>query len=397
MRYGSTKMRLDDRIVALQAEMVAWRHDLHAHPETAFEERRTSDFVARTLAGFGFEVTRGIAKTGVVGTLSVGQSRRAVVLRADMDALHLTERTTVSHKSKHDGRMHACGHDGHMAMLLGAAKVLASTRRFEGAVHVVFQPAEENEGGGRVMVEEGLFTRFPTDAVYGLHNWPSLPAGTFGVLAGPAMAAYDVFEITVRGKGSHGAMPQQGVDPIVAAAHLVTALQTVVSRNTDPLESAVLSVTEVHGGHTWNVIPEEVVLRGTTRAFRPERQDAIEAALRRITTGVMATFGATAEVRYERRYPPTINSPQESDLAARAAVDVVGEGAVHRKLAPSMGAEDFAFMLRERPGCYAWLGAGRDGGSALHNPEFDFNDAVLPIGASWWVRVAERALSDVLC
>ena len=387
-------MRIDDRIVALQAEMRAWRHDLHAHPETAFEERRTSDFVARTLTGFGYEVTRGLGRTGVVGTLTRGRSRRAVALRADMDALHLTERSTVAHRSLNEGRMHACGHDGHMAMLLGAAKALAAAPRFEGTLHVVFQPAEENEGGGRAMVEDGLFTRFPADAIYGLHNWPSLPAGTFGVLTGSTMAAYDVFEITVHGKGAHGAMPHQGIDPIVAAAQLVTALQTIVARNTDPLESAVLSVTELHSGHTWNVIPEEAVLRGTTRAFRPERQDALEAGLRRVVAGIMSALGATADVRYERRYPPTINTAAEADVAARAATDVVGEAAVHRDLPPSMGAEDFAFMLRERPGCYAWLGAG---GAPLHSPSFDFNDAVLPIGASWWVRVAERALGDTAC
>jgi hippurate hydrolase len=386
-------MPIVNRIAALHDDMTAWRRDLHAHPETAFEEHRTSDLVAERLAEFGLEVHRGLAGTGVVGTLRAGTSDRAIGLRADMDALHIHEQNGFEHRSVHEGKMHACGHDGHTTMLLGAAKYLAETQNFDGAVHFIFQPAEENEGGARVMVEDGLFDEFPVEAVYGLHNWPGMPVGHIGLKSGPMMAAFNIFEITITGRGSHAAMPHQGVDPVVVAAQVVSALQTFASRNTDPLDSAVISVTQIHGGDTWNVIPNEVVLRGTTRAFRPEVQDALEPAIERIAQGVCDALGASFEHRYERRYPPTINSEAETDNAARAAAEVVGEANLIRDPVPCMGSEDFAFLLQEKPGCYIWMGNGPDdGGCLLHNPNYDFNDEALPIGASYWAKLVETQL-----
>ena len=380
-------------LAELAPEMTTWRRELHARPELAFAEHATADFVAGKLAGLGLAVTQGLAKTGVVGTLHGTGNGPAIALRADLDALPIHEQGDVPHRSVWDGRMHACGHDGHVAMLLGAAHHLAATRRFAGTVHFVFQPAEENEGGGRVMVEEGLFERFPVQSVYGLHNWPGLPAGSFAVHPGPVMAAFDVFEIVVRGQGAHGAMPHLGVDPIVAAAQIVLALQTLVSRNVSPVGTAVLSVTEVKGGDTWNVIPDDVRLRGTTRSFQADVQEMLENGLRRVAEGVASAAGATTEVRYERRYPATINNATEAELCAAAASDVVGAGNVARDLPPSMASEDFAFMLRARPGCYAWIGNGPAGEQAgLHGPRYDFNDAILPAGAAYWVRVVERAL-----
>jgi hippurate hydrolase len=386
-------MPIVNRIAALHDDMTAWRRDLHAHPETAFEAHRTSDLVAERLAEFGLEVHRGLAGTGVVGTLRAGTSDRAIGLRADMDALHIHEQNGFEHRSVHEGKMHACGHDGHTTMLLGAAKYLAETQNFDGAVHFIFQPAEENEGGARVMVEDGLFDEFPVEAVYGLHNWPGMPVGHIGLKSGPMMAAFNIFEITITGRGSHAAMPHQGVDPVVVAAQVVSALQTFASRNTDPLDSAVISVTQIHGGDTWNVIPNEVVLRGTTRAFRPEVQDALEPAIERIAQGVCDALGASFEHRYERRYPPTINSEAETDNAARAAAEVVGEANLIRDPIPCMGSEDFAFLLQEKPGCYIWMGNGPDdGGCLLHNPNYDFNDEALPIGASYWAKLVETQL-----
>ncbi|MFO1059458.1 MAG: M20 aminoacylase family protein [Dongiaceae bacterium] len=380
-----------NRIAAFQEEMAAWRHAIHAHPETAFEEHRTSAFVAQTLRSFGLAAEQGLARTGVIARLDGKAPGPAIGLRADMDALHIHEMTDVAHASQVAGKMHACGHDGHTAMLLGAARYLAETRNFAGTVYFIFQPAEENEGGGRVMVEEGLFDRCPMEAVYGLHNWPGQPAGTIAVWPGPMMAAYDVFEITVTGRGSHAAMPHQGIDPVLASAALVTALQSIASRTTDPLQSAVVSVTQIHGGDTWNVIPDSVVLRGTARSFRPDVQDAIEAGIRRIAAGVAAAHGAAAEVRYERRYPATVNSAAEAEVAARAAGQVVGDGNVLRAPSPSMGSEDFAFMLQARPGSYVWLGIGEDR-PRLHNPRYDFADEALAVGASYWARLVETAL-----
>ncbi|MGF1639723.1 MAG: M20 aminoacylase family protein [Rhodospirillales bacterium] len=386
-------MPIIEDIARRREEMTAWRRHLHARPELAFEERLTAAFVADRLAEFGLDVHRGLAGTGVVGTLSSGDGP-AIALRADMDALPIEEANDFAHRSAHPGRMHACGHDGHSAMLLGAARFLAETRRFRGTVHFVFQPAEENEGGARRMVEEGLFERFPVRAVYGMHNWPGRPAGSIAVRPGPMMAAFDTFEIAVAGHGAHAAMPHLGCDPVVAAAAIVGALQTVTSRAVDPLDSAVVSVTQFHAGDAWNVIPERALLRGTARALRPEVQQAIEAGVRRVATGVAAGFGADAAVHYERRYPPTVNDPAETERAAAAAVAVVGRENVDRDPMPSMGSEDFAFMLRERPGCYVWIGNGPgEGGCTLHNPRYDFNDAILPVGASYWATLVELVLA----
>ncbi len=385
-------MPIINRIADFHADMTAWRRQIHAHPETAFEEVGTAAFVAERLAEFGIEVDRGLAGTGVVGTLKAGSGGRAIGLRADLDALHMSEHNQFDHRSQHDGRMHACGHDGHTTMLLGAAKYLAETRNFDGTVHFIFQPAEENEGGGRVMVEQGLFERFPVEAVYGMHNMPSLPAGQFAVHAGAAMASFDIFELTVTGHGCHAAMPHMGVDPVLTAAQIIVALQSIASRATSPLDSVVVSVTQVHGGDTWNVIPDSVMLRGTTRSFAPAVQDRLEPTIRRIAEGIAAAAGASVTLRYERRYPATINHPAHADAAAAAIAEVVGAANVHRDVPPTMGAEDFAFMLQAKPGAYVWIGNGRPE-APLHNPSYDFNDDILPIGASYWARLVERSLA----
>ena len=386
-------MPIVNRIADFHKDLAAWRRDIHAHPETAFEEKRTADFVARRLKEFGIEVHRGLAGTGVIGTLRGSKpGSRAIALRADMDALHIHEKNGHDYASQNPGKMHACGHDGHTTMLLGAARYLAETRNFAGTVHFIFQPAEENEGGGRVMVEEGLFEKFPVEAVFGMHNWPGMAAGKFAMRAGPMMASFDIFEITVTGKGTHAALPHLGVDPVIAAAQIATGLQTIASRNTSPLDSAVISITQIHGGDTWNVIPDSVVLRGTTRSFKPEIQAALEAGIRRVAEGVASAMGASVELRYERRYPPTINAAAETDLAADAAIEVAGAANVDRELQPTMGSEDFAFMLQAKPGAYIFIGNG-DAAAGLHNPRYDFNDEILPIGASYWARLVERVLA----
>jgi hippurate hydrolase len=388
-------MKIVPEIAALAAEMKTWRHHLHAHPETAFEEAATAAFVADRLRSFGLDVHTGLARTGVVGVLrgrdAADGAEHAIGLRADLDALHIHEQSGVVHASKHAGRMHACGHDGHTTMLLGAAAALARRKNVRGTVHFIFQPAEENEGGGRVMVDEGLFERFPMRAVYGMHNWPSLPLGTIAVRPGALMGAYDIFEIVATGKGAHAAMPYQGKDPMLFASHAIGALQTIVARNLHPLDAGVVSVTQVHAGDTWNVIPQEVVLRGTVRTFRPEVQALIEQRMRTIVAGVAATFEMTATIRYERRYPATVNDPAETQHAIAAAAAVVGKGNVDTDPTPNMGSEDFAFMLQQKPGCYVWLGAGRGPETPnLHNPHYDFNDDALAIGASYWVTLAEQ-------
>jgi len=390
-------MPILDLIREQHKEMTAWRRELHAHPQTAFEETFASNFIAARLAEWGIKVHRGLAKTGVVGSLEGSRGGRGTIssigLRADIDALDINEQNEFAHKSQNPGKMHACGHDGHTTMLLGAAKYLAATRNFSGTVQFIFQPAEENEGGGRVMVEEGLFQKFPVEAVFGMHNWPGMAVGKFGVRPGPLMAAFDVFEITILGSGTHAAMPHLGVDPIVAASLVVTGLQTIASRNTNPLDQLVVSVTQIHGGDTWNVIPPEVVLRGTVRTFRKEVQDATEAAMARVIDGICAGCGATGKLRYERRYPATVNSENETVWSADIADDVAGEQNVDRDPQPCMGGEDFAFMLQERPGCYIWVGNGpSDNGRVLHNPRYDFNDEVLPVGASYWARLVEKLM-----
>lgn len=389
------------RLQEWHEQLVAWRRDLHAHPQTAFEETYASEFIAAKLREFGIGVHCGLAKTGVVGTIvgsapPSGNRPRAIALRADIDALDIHEQNELPYQSKFPGKMHACGHDGHTTMLLAAARYLAATRRFAGTVHFIFQPAEENEGGGRVMVEEGLFDRFPVDAVFGLHNWPGLPVGEFAVANGPAMAAFDVFEIAVRGRGTHAAMPHGGVDPIVVGSQIVSALQTIASRETDPLDQIVVSVTQFHAGDTWNVIPERAILRGTVRTFEEATRDRAEKSLNRIATAIAAAHGAQAEVRYERRYPATVNTPQETEWAAGAAVDVVGKEHVARNAQRCMGSEDFAYMLQARPGCYIWAGNGSaENGRVLHSPHYDFNDDLLPVGASYWIRLVERLLPAV--
>jgi hippurate hydrolase len=385
-------MNIHPKIAALHEQMTEWRRDIHAHPETAFEEMRTSRLVADQLESFGVTVDRGLAGTGVVGTIEGKRGGgRTIGLRADMDALDIQELTNTAHASKTPGKMHACGHDGHTAMLLGAAKYLAETRDFAGRVHLIFQPAEENEGGARVMIEEGLFEKFPMDSVYGLHNRPGLPVGRIGMRKGPIMASYDIFEATVAGRGSHGAMPHEGIDPVLIAAHVITNLQTIASRNADPLKSLVVSVTQVHGGDAYNVIPNEVELKGTVRSFTPEMQDLAETSLGRIVPAIARAHGGDASVRYERRYPPTVNAPAETEHAARVAAGVVGAEQVEADTAPVMGSEDFSLMLREKPGCYALLGAGEDR-AKVHNPHYDFNDEILPIGASYWARLVEETL-----
>ncbi|MBP6710192.1 MAG: amidohydrolase [Propionivibrio sp.] len=382
--------------ISFLADLVALRRDIHAHPELAFHETRTSDIVARELAAYGLEVHRGLAKTGVVGVLRKGSGGRAIGLRADMDALPVEEKNEFAHCSRHAGKMHACGHDGHTTLLLGAARYLAENKDvldFDGTVYFIFQPAEESEAGADVMVKDGLFIKFPMEAVYGLHNWPGIAVGEMSVMPGPVMAGTCAFEISICGHGCHAAMPHQGVDTLVVASHLVLALQTVVSRSLHPCESAVVSVTQIHGGEALNVIPDDAVLRGTIRTFKPEIQDLVEAAIERLCAGIASTFGATIRVSYDRRYPPTVNSPAETELCRQAAGAVFGDAQVRRDDIPSMAAEDFAYMLQVKPGCYVWLGNGPGtGGCSLHNPHYDFNDEILPLGISYWVKLVETVL-----
>ena len=377
-------------------EITAIRRDIHAHPELAFKETRTADIVAQVLTALGLEVHRGLAGTGVVGVLRKGRGEKAIGLRADMDALPVLEKNDFAHCSKHHGRMHACGHDGHTTMLLGAARYLAEhieSVDFDGTVYFIFQPAEESEGGAQVMIKEGLFQQFPMDAVFGLHNWPGIPVGEMAVVPGPVMAGTCSFEISVCGQGCHAAMPHQGVDTLVAASHLVLALQTVVSRNVDPCEAAVVSVTQIHGGAALNVIPDDAVLRGTIRSFKPEIQALVEQSIRRVCIGVESMFGVSIGIVFDQRYPPTVNSLTETGICQEVAGSVVGEHRVRMNELPSMGAEDFAYMLQEKPGCYIWLGNGLGkGGCSLHNPHYDFNDEVIPVGISYWVNLVQRML-----
>ena len=389
-------MPIINSIAAMKEEMTEWRRDIHAHPEIAFEEVRTSNLVASKLEEWGIEVHRDIAKTGLVGVLKGrdnGASSRSIGLRADMDALPMEEENDVPYKSTNPGKFHGCGHDGHTTMLLGAAKYLAETRNFAGTVNFIFQPAEEGAGGGRVMVEEGLFDRFPCDEVYGMHNWPKLDAGEVAVVPGPIMAAADLFLITVTAKGGHAAMPHLCNDPVVIAAQLVTAFQTLVSRNTDPLDSAVISVAQIHAGSAHNVIAEQATLSGTVRTFKPETQDMIEEGMKRIAKGICDGFGAELEFDYQRGYPATVNHEEQSAFAAKIAGNVVGQENVIFDEDPVMGAEDFSYMLLQRPGAYLWLGqAGGPSSCMVHNPRYDFNDEVLPIGASLFANMVETRL-----
>ena len=375
------------------ADLVSIRRDIHAHPEMAFKESRTSDLIAAKLKEFGLPFERGIAKTGIVATLRCGTSPRAIALRADMDALPIVERNGFAHASTHTGVMHACGHDGHATMLLGAAQLLAQSRNFDGTVYFVFQPAEENEGGGRVMVDEGLFERYPVEAVYGMHNWPGLDTGKFAVHSGPVMAAVDLFDIDISGRGAHAAMPHQGDDPVVALGELIGALQTVVSRTADPAEAVVLSITKVHAGNTSNVVPSLATLHGTCRYFNPAMSHVVEARMKRLVDGLCAAHGLKGSVRYERKCPATINSEGPAAVAALAASDVVGAANVLKGLAPSMGCEDFAHMLSVKQGCYVWIGNGPgEGGCTLHSAHFDFNDDIIVQGMQYWAALVRRSL-----
>jgi amidohydrolase len=387
-------MAVIEPIARLQEEMTRWRRDIHAHPELGFEENRTADIVADKLRGFGLEVHRGVGKTGVVGVLRSGSARRSIGLRADMDALPILEANTFAHRSTNDGRMHACGHDGHTTMLLGAAKYLAETRSFDGVVNFIFQPAEEGIGGARAMIADGLFEKFPCEAVFGMHNRPGLPLGKFAVRAGPMMAGGAFFDIRVTGKGSHGARPESGVDSVLVASHIAIALQSIVSRNVRPLDAAVVSVTKIHGGDAYNVIPQTAQLSGTVRAFTREVMALIETGMRRVVKGTAEAFGATAEVDFRVIFAPTVNDATQAEFVAGVCAEVAGEDNVNRNPNLIVASEDFSFMLEKVPGCYFNIGNGAgEGAGEVHNPAYDFNDAALALGASVLARIVEKRLA----
>lgn len=387
-------MNLIDDIKAHHAELTAWRRDIHAHPELGFEEHRTADFVAQKLRDFGLEVYTGIGKTGVVGALRVGNTTRSVGLRADMDALPIQEANTFDHCSKHDGVMHACGHDGHTIMLLGAAKYLAATRNFDGQVYFIFQPAEEGIGGAMAMIEDGLFQQFPCDAVFGMHNRPTLPVGQFAVRSGAMMAGGAFFDIDITGNGAHGARPESGIDPIIVAAQMVNAIQSIVSRNLRPVETAVVSITQVHSGDAYNVIPHTARLSGTVRAFSQDVMKMVETRMKGIAEGVAASMGAQAVVDFRNIFAPTINNPTEAEFAAKICNDIVGAENVERNPPLIMASEDFSFMLEKVPGCYINIGnGGEEGGCEVHNPAYDFNDDAIPQGATFFARLVEERLA----
>jgi hippurate hydrolase len=394
-------MKLVDPIIAFQSELQQIRRDLHAHPELCYEEHRTADVVAAKLTEWGIPVVRGLGRTGLVGIIKNGRSDRAIGLRADMDALPMQEVNTFAHASRHAGKMHACGHDGHTAMLLGAAYHLAKNRHFDGTVYLIFQPAEEGGAGAREMMADGLFERFPMEAIYGMHNWPGAPAGTLSVVEGPMMASSNEFHVTVKGKGSHAAQPHKGIDPVMIAVQIAQSWQTIITRAKSPLDTAVLSITQIHAGSATNVIPDEARLIGTVRTFTTPVLDLIETSMRRIAEHTAEAFGAEVEFEFKRNYPPLVNHARETAFAVEVMKTVVGPEQVNDHVEPTMGAEDFAFFLQNKPGCYIFIGNGegehRDGGHGLgpcvlHNGSYDFNDNLLPIGASFWVRMAEMAL-----
>jgi hippurate hydrolase len=388
-------MPVINRIAAFHEDMTAWRQELHANPELSMQEARTSGMVQERLASFGVdEIITGMATHGVVGVIRNGTSDRAIGLLADMDALPIQEETGLPYASRNPGIMHACGHDGHTAMLLGAAKYLAETRNFDGTVYLIFQPAEEFEAGADKMVKDGLFTRCPMERVYGLHNWPETKAGTFLWRTGPVMAAVGSFDITITGRGSHGASPHQGVDPIVVSSHIISALQTIVSRNIEPIEGGVVSVGSIAGGDAYNILPERVTMKGTARWYRPEVGDQIETGMHRLVNGVAESFGAKAELRFFRHAPATVNDADATALATEAALAVAGSERVQPMRAPTMGGEDFAYMLEAKQGAYLMLGSGRSSDDPLlHHPRYDFNDEILPAGASWWAAMVEQQLA----
>ncbi len=390
-------LKPDQYIARWQDEHTAIRRDLHAHPELGFEEHRTARVVQERLSALRIEHHTGIGKTGIVAVIKGAQDTagRSVGLRADMDALPMQEENDFAHKSRYDGRMHGCGHDGHTTMLLAAARYLAETRRFDGTAYLIFQPGEEGYAGAKAMIEDGLFERFPAEQVYALHNWPGLPPGRIGITPGPAMAAADRIEITIDGKGGHGAHPHAAIDPVLVAGHIITAAQSIVSRNVSPIDTAVVSLCAMHAGHpgAMSVIPSHAKLVGTVRTFRPATQDMIETRLAELVGSIAAAFGARATLHYERVYPATINHDREAMFAADVAESLVGRENVVRDLDPSMGAEDFSFMLQARPGAFARLGqGGAEGGCFLHNSTYDFNDAVIPLGAGYLAALAEAAM-----
>jgi len=397
-------MKLIDSILTEAAGIAAIRRDIHAHPELCFEEVRTADVVAARLTDWGIPIHRGLGTTGVVGIVhgrDGGACGRAIGLRADMDALPMTELNTFGHASRHHGKMHACGHDGHTAMLLAAAQHLAKHRNFDGTVYLIFQPAEEGGGGAREMIKDGLFKQFPMDAVYGMHNWPGLPVGGFAVSSGPVMASSNEFHITIHGKGAHAALPHNGIDPVPVACQMVQAFQTIITRNKKPVDAGVISVTMIHTGEATNVVPDSCEIQGTVRTFTYEVLDLIERRMQEIAQHTAAAFGATVDFKFKRNYPPTVNHPAETAFARRVLQDIVGpEGVLNQE--PTMGAEDFAYMLQEKPGCYLFIGngdgahrgsyegGGHDAGPCtLHNPHYDFNDDLIPLGATFWVRLVE--------
>ena len=394
-------MKLLDPIVANTPQIAALRRDLHAHPELCFEEVRTADLVAAKLTEWGIPIHRGLGTTGVVGIVKAGTSSRALALRADMDALPMQEFNTFAHTSQHPGKMHASGHDGHTAMLLGAAQYLAQHRHFDGTVYLVFQPAEEGGGGAREMIKDGLFEQFPVEAVFGMHNWPGMRAGTFAASAGPVMASSNEFKIVIRGKGGHAAMPHNAIDPVVVACQMVQGFQTIISRNKKPIDAGVISVTMIHTGEATNVIPDQCEIQGTVRTFTIAVLDMIEQRMRDLAQHTSAAFGTTCDFEFVRNYPPTINSAKEAEFARKVMAGIVGEENVLAQ-EPTMGAEDFAYMLQAKPGCYSFIAngdgthreMGHGGGPCmLHNPSYDFNDALLPLGATYWVRLAEQWLA----
>ncbi len=395
-------MQLIESILADSAAVTAIRRDLHAHPELCFEEKRTADVIAKALTDWGIPIHRGLGKTGVVGIVKNGSSGRAVGLRADIDALPMTEHNRFAHASKHPGKMHACGHDGHTAMLLGAAKHLARHRNYDGTVYLIFQPAEEGGGGAREMIRDGLFEKFPMEAVFGAHNWPGMAAGQFALKTGPCFASSNEFRIVIRGKGAHAAMPHNGIDPVPVACQMVQAFQTIITRNKRPIDAGVISVTMIHTGEATNVVPDSCEIQGTVRTFTYEVLDMIERRMQEVAEHTSAAFGATVEFEFKRNYPPTINHAAETAFAREVMADIVGaERVVEQE--PTMGAEDFAYMLQARPGCYAFIangdGAHREMGHGggpcmLHNPSYDFNDDLIPLGATLWVRLAHRWLAE---
>jgi hippurate hydrolase len=386
-----------EHIRGWHTELTAFRRDLHMHPELGFEEHRTAKLVCERLAALGIEFHAGIGRTGVVAVVRGRADTRGntVGLRADMDALPMQEENDFAHKSRYDGRMHGCGHDGHTTMLLGAARYLAETRNFDGTAFLIFQPGEEGYAGAKAMIEDGLFERFPAQQVFALHNWPGLPPGHLGITPGPAMAAADRIEIVIDGRGGHGAHPHVAIDPVLVAGHIITAAQSIVSRNVSPIDTAVVSLCAMHAGNpgAMSVIPSHATLVGTVRTFRPATQDMIERRLNELIPTIAAAFGARATLRYERVYPATINHDRQTAFAVEVAEALVGPDKVARNLDPSMGSEDFAFMLQAKPGAFARLGqGGAEGGCFLHNSTYDFNDAVIPLGAGYLAALAERAM-----